>query len=222
MTKHRNDEQRKEQICRAAARCFVQRGFAATRLLDIAREAGMSKGGIYFHFRAKEDLVPELLARGATRFEARVGREVEAGVSVADVLARAVRAHLCGIDEDGCGTASLAMALLSLASYSESCRSALVQYERRHRGVYRAICERGIRAGLFRRARADELAEVAMSTAHGAAMTALLSGTRIDAAAAAKVGRRVVAFVASGDGGARRTGKIPPQDGTASTVEFAR
>ena len=46
----------KQRIRDAAVRCFVERGFAETRLIDIAKAAGLSKGGIYFHYRAKEEL----------------------------------------------------------------------------------------------------------------------------------------------------------------------
>jgi len=60
-TRIKPDEQRKQQIRAAATRCFVRRGFAATRLLDIAREAGLSKGGVYFHYRAKEALFHDIL-----------------------------------------------------------------------------------------------------------------------------------------------------------------
>ena len=61
MTRQKTDEVRKQQIRAAATRCFVRRGFAATRLLDIAREAGLSKGGVYFHYRAKEALFHDIL-----------------------------------------------------------------------------------------------------------------------------------------------------------------
>lgn len=63
MTRLRIDEDRKHQIRAAAMRCFVQRGYEATRLMDIAREAGLSKGGVYFHYRSKEALFLDLLDR---------------------------------------------------------------------------------------------------------------------------------------------------------------
>ncbi len=45
MSQHRDDDHRKQQIRSAALRCFIRRGFSATRLLDIARQANLSKGG---------------------------------------------------------------------------------------------------------------------------------------------------------------------------------
>lgn len=52
---------RREAILSAALDEFAARGFAATRLDDIARRAGVAKGTIYLHFRDKEDLFQELI-----------------------------------------------------------------------------------------------------------------------------------------------------------------
>ena len=40
---------------------FVARGFAATRIDDIARRAGVAKGTIYLHFKDKESMFEELM-----------------------------------------------------------------------------------------------------------------------------------------------------------------
>jgi AcrR family transcriptional regulator len=48
-------------IIDAALDEFAARGFAATRLDDVARRAGVAKGTIYVHFRDKETLFEELV-----------------------------------------------------------------------------------------------------------------------------------------------------------------
>src|SRR6516162_1373048 len=58
------DERRNERrtaILSAALEEFAARGFAATRLDDVARRAGVAKGTIYLHFRDKESLFQELV-----------------------------------------------------------------------------------------------------------------------------------------------------------------
>ncbi len=52
---------RREAILAAALAEFSARGFAATRLDDVARRAGVAKGTIYLHFRDKESLFQELV-----------------------------------------------------------------------------------------------------------------------------------------------------------------
>jgi AcrR family transcriptional regulator len=53
--------QRREAILEAALEEFSMRGFAAARLDDVARRAGVAKGTIYLHFRDKEMLFQELV-----------------------------------------------------------------------------------------------------------------------------------------------------------------
>jgi AcrR family transcriptional regulator len=52
---------RRGAILAAALDEFSARGFAATRLDDVARHAGVAKGTIYLHFRDKEALFQELI-----------------------------------------------------------------------------------------------------------------------------------------------------------------
>jgi AcrR family transcriptional regulator len=52
---------RREAILAAALDEFAASGFAATRLDDVARRAGVAKGTIYLHFEDKEALFQELI-----------------------------------------------------------------------------------------------------------------------------------------------------------------
>jgi len=54
-------EKRRAAILAAALEEFAARGFAATRLDDVARRADVAKGTIYLHFRDKESLFQELV-----------------------------------------------------------------------------------------------------------------------------------------------------------------
>ncbi len=54
-------EARRQAIVAAALAEFCARGFAATRLDDVARRAGVAKGTIYLHFRDKEALFREIV-----------------------------------------------------------------------------------------------------------------------------------------------------------------
>lgn len=49
------------QIVAAATRVLARQGYARTSLLDIAREAGLSKGALHYHFPTKESLVSKVL-----------------------------------------------------------------------------------------------------------------------------------------------------------------
>ncbi|USG62079.1 TetR/AcrR family transcriptional regulator [Sneathiella marina] len=53
---YRSDNRRQELMA-AAAHLFNQRGYDATSMRDIAREAGMLAGSMYYHFPSKDDLI---------------------------------------------------------------------------------------------------------------------------------------------------------------------
>lgn len=53
--------ERRAAIVAAAMDEFIARGFAATRLDDVAKRAGVAKGTLYLHFRDKESMFEELI-----------------------------------------------------------------------------------------------------------------------------------------------------------------
>ena len=52
----RRAEDRPREICAAAFEVFAEKGFAAAKLDEIAKRAGVSKGTLYLYFKDKEDL----------------------------------------------------------------------------------------------------------------------------------------------------------------------
>jgi AcrR family transcriptional regulator len=60
-TREARSAARREAILSAALDEFSASGFAATRLDDVARRAGVAKGTIYLYFRDKESLFQELI-----------------------------------------------------------------------------------------------------------------------------------------------------------------
>jgi AcrR family transcriptional regulator len=52
----RRKEDRPQEITAAALHAFAEKGYAATRVDDVAKKAGVSKGLLYLYFKTKEDL----------------------------------------------------------------------------------------------------------------------------------------------------------------------
>ncbi len=52
----RRKEDRPQEITAAAFSAFAEKGYAATRVDEVARRAGVSKGLLYLYFRTKEEL----------------------------------------------------------------------------------------------------------------------------------------------------------------------
>lgn len=57
----RRKQARPAEILAAALDCFVEKGFAATRMDDIARRAAVSKGTLYLYFPSKEAVFEALV-----------------------------------------------------------------------------------------------------------------------------------------------------------------
>ena len=52
----RRADDRPREICAAALEVFAEKGFAAAKLDEIARRAGVSKGTLYLYFKDKQEL----------------------------------------------------------------------------------------------------------------------------------------------------------------------
>lgn len=70
-------EQRRAEILHAAFACFAERGFAMTRMEDVASRAGIAKGTVYLHFPDKEALFISLVSGIATPLLGQVNAMVE-------------------------------------------------------------------------------------------------------------------------------------------------
>ena len=59
----RRAEARPDEVLDAALELFMDKGFAATRVDDIAKRAGLSKGTVYLYFPSKEAVLEGLVRR---------------------------------------------------------------------------------------------------------------------------------------------------------------
>ncbi|MBD8916999.1 MAG: TetR/AcrR family transcriptional regulator [Lachnospiraceae bacterium] len=63
-TRKEQKERRRQEIIHAALELFVGRGYAATKITDIAKRANMSTGLMFHYFDSKEKLYEELIRMG--------------------------------------------------------------------------------------------------------------------------------------------------------------
>ncbi|HEX5844742.1 MAG TPA: TetR family transcriptional regulator [Rhodoplanes sp.] len=79
---------RREAILAAALDEFTERGFALTRIDDVARRAGVGKGTIYLHFKDKEALFQQLVITMLGPVVAQLARLPDVDEPVRSVLER--------------------------------------------------------------------------------------------------------------------------------------
>lgn len=71
----------KEKILEIALRHFQRCGYAGTSIRDIAEELGVSKAAVYYHFRAKGDLVDGLMGPVVAQVTGVLEGEVDAATA---------------------------------------------------------------------------------------------------------------------------------------------
>src|SRR2546428_10561294 len=71
-------EPSRKQLMTAAIDCFARLGYQGTTIDRIARDAGVTKGAVYYHFRDKEELLFEAVKDPIDGFEQHVLEKVKA------------------------------------------------------------------------------------------------------------------------------------------------
>ena len=88
----RRKEARPGELLDAALALFVEKGFAATRVEEVAARAGVSKGTLFLYFPSKEELFKAVVHENAGRHVADAFREVAGFTgSSAELLREVVR-----------------------------------------------------------------------------------------------------------------------------------
>jgi AcrR family transcriptional regulator len=86
--------ERRSELLRAAVRVFARKGFRASRVADIAEEAGVAHGLLYHYFRSKDEVLDEIFRRTWSNL-AEALREIEAsGAPLYEQLQRFAAVYL--------------------------------------------------------------------------------------------------------------------------------
>jgi len=83
----RRKEDRPDEITQAALAAFAENGYSATRVDEVAKRAGVSKGLLYLYFKTKEDLFKAVIRSFLSpRIEALIGNIEETELSAAEFI----------------------------------------------------------------------------------------------------------------------------------------
>lgn len=146
----RRKEARPAEIVAAALELFVERGFAATRLEEVARRAGVTKGTLYLYFASKEALfkavVRETIVPAIARAEALAARHTGTARALFEELVRGMwREHtesaLAGIPK---------LITAEAGNFPELARFYYEEVVKRGHEVFASVLRRGVANGEFR------------------------------------------------------------------------
>jgi len=159
----RRKDARPEEIVSAALEVFADRGFAATKLEDIARRAGVTKGTIYLYFHSKEALFKALIRQTIVPVIAQ-GEAVAQSFtgSARELFERLVREYWRLVGETSLvGIPKLMMA--EAINFPELARFYYDEVVTRGHRLMAGVIERGVKAGEFRPVNVMLAAKLAMS-----------------------------------------------------------
>jgi AcrR family transcriptional regulator len=159
----RRKDARPSEIAHAALDVFVERGFAAARLDDIAARAGISKGALYLYFASKEELlkaaITDLFSLNLDPIEHAIDRHQG---TMADLIRNAPIAELIEFLNSPIGRLPKLM-IAESANFPDVIQHLFKAGISRALSLHRKILTRGIEAGEFRPVNIEATAEMIQS-----------------------------------------------------------
>ena len=146
----RRKDARPSEITQAALQLFIQRGFAATKLDDVAKLAGVTKGTLYLYFPSKNDLFKAAI-RETVLPSIQMAEQVvaDSALSATELLRCLVEEWVRLIEESPAnGLSKLVVA--EAGNFPELAHFYLDEVVYRVRRVFGDILQRGIEASEFR------------------------------------------------------------------------
>jgi len=149
MARTRRKEARPSEIVAAALASFAERGYAATKLEDVAAAAGISKGTIYLYFPTKEHLFRAVVEQAVLpNVEAAEGDLAAHTGSSADLLRMLAQRFLRLLDSDLTAVPKLVVA--ESGNFPEIAQFYADAVLRRAFRLIEGILARGVARGEFR------------------------------------------------------------------------
>lgn len=137
----------REDVVRAAGRLFAMRGFHGTSMRDLGDELGLLGSSLYSHVDSKEQLLVEVIQRGADLFQALADKVTASEASPDQKVADLVRGHVAIITENQ----DMSATFLNEARFlPDSERGAIVDMRDRYESTVRGLISDAIAIGPFR------------------------------------------------------------------------
>ena len=159
----RRKQERPSEIINAALEIFVEHGYAAAKLDDIAKKAGISKGSLYRYFDSKADLFKEMvkhvvipqIEKAETTVNEYQGR-------IAPLISNMVQNWWQTVGETRiCGIPKLVIS--EAANFPELAEFYVSEVIQRGRKLVAGMIRRGVQSGEFRDVEPEYVARILIS-----------------------------------------------------------
>jgi len=140
-----NESNRREELLRASARLFRERGFDGATIRDISSAAGMHSGSPFYHFKTKQDILVAVMEQGLAEGLRRLQEAAASPTPPRRRFVRMVRAQIGTILEDG--NDFIPVLLYEWRSLTETNRRRIVALNDRYDALWQPVIDELKREG---------------------------------------------------------------------------
>jgi AcrR family transcriptional regulator len=170
-------EERRPQIVDAAIRVFIRKGYRKATMPEIAAEAGLSVGGVYWYFKSKDEIIAAILERTFAEDLGALTALLAAGAPTAGRL-RAFVDFYAGSFDDWEWMNMIGAEFYGEAVHDARVQAVIVRYLSRYRDALAALIEQGIQRGEFRAVDPLDAANVFLGLEEGLSMLLAVDAPR--------------------------------------------
>ena len=124
----------RDRLLETAARLFYEKGYTATGINEVIKQAGICKASFYHHFKTKEDLLVVSLEQRHDRMMGDLRTLIAQGKTPAEKIGRVF--EWLG-DSCSCGTSANGCAYLNMVSEFRDAGGRVRELVKWHKGIFR-------------------------------------------------------------------------------------
>ena len=158
-TNNGNSVKRKEKILEAALLCFNEKGYHKTSIDDIALNGKISKGGIYYHFKSKEELFLKLFNFRLNRYTEQLKAYIQEESNPVKRIRILIQKWGLILKENE-DFFKFCMEFSSMGAREKEIRKEMTSFYRSSVEIFRQIIEEGVATGEFENVDTERIARL--------------------------------------------------------------
>ena len=136
----------RDDVVDAAGKLFAERGYHGTSMRDLGKALGLQGSSLYSHISSKEDLLVDVVRRGAELFQSSADAAMASTTDPADRLRALVGGHIAVIVDHLDDARTF---LNEARALDPEHRREVIDARDRYEGCFRSTIQDGIEAGAF-------------------------------------------------------------------------